>query len=1121
MVGGFLGQAQKGRARTPQTAMWDRLVIAMVAVCVLLGGGLAEGQVSPTTSVPAGGQTPGQVGVTAPVQNAAPVQTASPVGSQEKTTQGGSGAGPAASSIAGTPAATQDAGLTTTVWDWKGLRVDRILFDGVTFDKTDTLPSELPQKAGEPLDPGKVRESTRRLFASGRYRDILVRGVRQGDAVTLIFAGTPRFYVGRITINGVKNERLTSLLQFAAKLSPGTAFTDSQIATGTEGIKQMLQLQGYYEPKVAVKTETDVAGDQVNATYTVNIGPQARVGNVTVEGTDVGLTAEEFRKKGKLKTGSKVSRDTTSNALERLKKQYQKQDHLEAAVTLQKQTYDAGRKQVDYDFRVTEGPEVKVTVEGAKVSKSRLHLLVPIFEEGTIDNDLLNEGVHNIRDFQQQRGYFDAKVDVAVAGGGAAAAGAGAKRPAENVVFTVDLGKKYRVKTVTLKGNKYFSDDLLTERMRVQKSNAYLRSGRYSPSLVASDVGSIKALYKANGFDEAAVTTDVKNIDSAKGKPLKVGEIAVTFTIVEGPQQKFGTVDLSGVDVARQKDVRALMNTQSGQPFSLTTLSGDRDTVLQYYLAHGFDQVKVEIRQAKETTDAEKTDVSLNVTEGQQVFVNRVLLSGVVKTKPRVVTGQILVHAGDPLDQTALLQTQRNLYNTALFNEVVAAVQNPAGDAPQKNVLVQVTEAKRWNVTYGFGFEAQTGTPQGGTISEASCILLGLNPCNQLTQEGKAGVSPRVSLDVSRINLRGTDDSLTLHTTYGLLEQVAILTLLNPHLRDSRNFSAAISGGYSNVQDITTFTSSTLEGDFRITEKWRKRDTFIYDFQYRRVQVNNLQVSADLIPQQSQPVRVGGPGITWFHDTRSPSPLNAVKGSYTTLQGFYASSKFGSQTDFGKLDGTNSTYYQFGKQKYVFARNTRIGYEDAMGANPNVGSAACLGVLLTTNPSCNAIPLPERLYAGGASSHRGFPINGAGPRDLQTGYPVGGSAAFVNSLELRLPPSTLPLVGSSVSFVAFHDMGNVFQNAKDMFPSFLRFKQPNSSTCMNVSNPIGTCDFNYFSHAVGLGARYSTPVGPIRVDFSYNLNPPLYPVIYDFYNNPPHAAQAGHFNFFFSIGQSF
>ncbi|WP_254063753.1 POTRA domain-containing protein [Granulicella sp. S190] len=1010
----------------------------------------------------------------------------------------------------------KNAGLTNSVWQWKGLIVEKILFEGVTFDATDTLPKELTQKAGAPLDPEQVRSSLRRLYASGRYRDISVRGIRQGDQVTLIFAGAARFYVGRVTIAGVKIERLTSLLEFATKLSPGTAFADAQIAAGTAGIKEILQQQGYYEPKVSVKSEVDTAGDQVNVTYTVSIGPQARVGEIKLVGDDTGLTPEEFRKRSKLKENSKIRRDTTSNALDRLRKLYQKKNRLEATVTLQKQTYDDARDKVDYEFHANQGPEVKVSVEGAKIGTSRLHLLVPIFEEGTIDNDLLNEGVFNIRDFEQQQGFFDSKVDVRVVGSGTTA---------EQVVFTVDRGLKHKVIDVDLKGNKYFSNDLLFERMRVQKANAYQRSGRYSPALVSADVGAIQALYRANGFDEAKVTTDVKDVTTAKnGKPLKAGEIAVTYTIVEGPQQKFGKVDLEGVDASRTQDVRGLMNAQPGQPFSLVTVSGDRDTVLQYYLAHGFDQVKVELKQTKEAADADKTDVSLNVTEGQQVFVNRVLLSGVEKTRPSVVESQILVHAGDPLDQTALLQTQRNLYNIALFNEVVAAVQNPVGDAPQKNVVLQVTEAKRWNVTYGFGFEAALGTPQAGTISEASCIQLGLTfPCNQLSPEGKPGVSPRVSLDVSRINLRGSEDSLTLHTTYGLLEQVAILTLQNPHLRGSKNFSAAISGGYSNVQDITTFEASTLQGDFRVTEKFRRRDTFIYDFLYRRVKVdpNSLQVSADLIPLLSQPVRVGGPGVTWFHDTRSPGPLDAVKGSYSTLQTFVASSRFGSQTDFWKLDGTNSTYYQFGKQKYVFARETRIGYERASGSNPNIGNAACVGGLLTTNPSCSAIPLPERLYAGGANSHRGFPINGAGPRDLQTGFPVGGSAAFVNTFELRLPAQTLPLVGNSVSFVIFHDMGNVFQNAKDMFPSFTRFNQPNKSTCANVSGSIGTCNFNYFSHAVGLGARYKTPVGPIRVDFSYNLNPPVYPIIYDFNNNPPHEGQASHFNFFFSIGESF
>ena len=1020
----------------------------------------------------------------------------------------------AASSVQAGQPADNGAG-TTTVWQWKGLHVARIEFEGVTFDKMDKLPNELPQKADEPLDPEKVRESVRRLFSSGRYRDIEVRGIKQPDGVTLIFSGLPRYYVGRVTIDGVKSERLVPLLEFATKLSPGTAFMDSEIDAGTEGIRQMLQQQGYYEPTVAARQEIDTAGEQVNVTYNVAVGPQARVGQVAVEGNNIGLSMEEFRKKGKLKEGSKVTRDTISNALSRLRKQYQKNDHLEATVTLQKQTYNPSKRQVNYDFHVNQGPQVKVAVEGVKIGTSRLHLLVPIFEEGTIDNDLLNEGVHNIRDFLQQQGYFDAAVDVKMVGQNTAS---------EKVVFTVDRGPKHKVLEVDITGNKYFTDDLLRERMKVVKGNAYQRSGRYSPSLVEADVDSIQALYRANGFDEAKVTTKVQDVDdAANGKPLKEAQIRVTYIVSEGPQQKFGKVDLVGVNSSRTADLRGLMNAQPGQPFSLVTLSGDRDAVLQYYLSHGFDQAKVEIKQAKDAADPQKTDVSLNVTEGQQVFVHKVLLSGVEKTRPSVVQEQILVHAGGPLDQTALLETQRNLYSIALFNEVVAAVQNPTGDAPEKNVLLQLTEAKRWNVTYGFGLEAQTGTPTQGTISEASCIQLGLNPCN-VSQEGKVGVSPRVSLDVSRINLRGTEDTLTLHSAFGLLEQVAILTLQNPHFYGSKTWSGAVSGGYSNIQDITTFTSSTLQGDFRLTQKPQRKDTFIYDFQYRRVKVNSLQVSADLIPLQSQPVRVGGPGITWFHDTRSPSPLDAVKGTYSTIQTFVASSKFGSETDFWKVDGSNSTYYQFGKEKYVFARNTRIGYERAWSANPNIGSDACAGILLTTNPSCNAVPLPERLYAGGAASLRGFGINAAGPRDLQTGFPVGGTAAFVNTFEFRMPAPTLPYVGNSVNFVFFHDMGNVFQNPGDMFPSFLHFHQPDRETCRDVSGKVGTCSFNYFSHDVGIGARYKTPVGPVRLDFSYNLNPPIYPVIYDFSssnNGKPHVGHAGHFNFFFSIGESF
>jgi outer membrane translocation and assembly module TamA len=151
---------------------------------------------------------------------------------------------------------------------------------------------------------------------------------------------------------------------------------------------------------------------------------------------------------------------------------------------------------------------------------------------------------------------------------------------------------------------------------------------------------------------------------------------------------------------------------------------------------------------------------------------------------------------------------------------------------------------------------------------------------------------------------------------------------------------------------------------------------------------------------------------------------------------------------------------------------------------------------------------------------------------LTTGYPVGGSGVVVNTFELRLPPPTLPVVGDSVSFVLFHDMGNAFQHAGDMFTSAKNFHQPDQASCRNLlgpmlaaygqaANAVGSCNFNYYSHAVGVGARYATPVGPIRVDFSYNLNPPIYPVFDDYTGSQPYVGQGSHFNFFFSIGQSF
>ncbi len=308
---------------------------------------------------------------------------------------------------------------------------------------------------------------------------------------------------------------------------------------------------------------------------------------------------------------------------------------------------------------------------------------------------------------------------------------------------------------------------------------------------------------------------------------------------------------------------------------------------------------------------------------------------------------------------------------------------------------------------------------------------------------------------------------------------------------------------------MRTFTSQRLEGSVQLEQVVSRTQTHIpittllYRFTYRRVRASDIVVSPDLIPLYSRPVRVGMPSLSYIRDHRD-DPIDSHTGSYNTFDAGVASGVFGSEAAFGRFSGQNTTYHQFHAKRWVFARNTRLGVADPFGQ--------------TTQ-----LPLPERFFAGGGNSHRGFGINQAGPRDLTTGQPIGGNAVFVNNLEVRTPPVLLPFVADNLSFAVFHDMGNVFNSTSDMVHSIVRWKQPHRELCTTQSTS-SLCEFNYLSHAVGIGVRYKTPVGPVRLDLGYNLNPPVFPV----YSTDPttkittfSSQTLKHFNFYFSIGQTF
>ena len=218
--------------------------------------------------------------------------------------------------------------------------------------------------------------------------------------------------------------------------------------------------------------------------------------------------------------------------------------------------------------------------------------------------------------------------------------------------------------------------------------------------------------------------------------------------------------------------------------------------------------------------------------------------------------------------------------------------------------------------------------------------------------------------------------------------------------------------------------------------------------------MSDLKITPFLLPAAFAARARGIVHSTLVQDRRD-DPLEPHKGIYNTLDLGVAERVFGSQRNFLRFLARNATYHQIGK-RLVLARSTEFGDIYAFRHRER-----CAG----RHPAAGAF-LRRRRH-----SHRGFPENQAGPRDTSTGLPARRHGA-------ALQPdgaARFPLIGENIGGVLFHDMGNIYSSLEDF--SF-RLKQRELE------------DFDYMVHAVGFGMRYRTPIGPVRVDLGYSINPP-------------------------------
>ncbi len=990
-------------------------------------------------------------------------------------------------------------------------RYEGLIVSEVTFPD-ETLPGErkayldlVPQKIDQPLDRRKVGESVQALYATGRFADIRAEADRApGDKVVLSFRTTPNYFLGDVNVTGNPSHPSAGQIVNASKLNLGELFTHDKMDRAIEIVRQLMQQNGYYRSTVSESEAPHPETQQIDIVFHIEPGPSAHVGQVAVSGKQ-SFSLEQLRDIAKMHPGDQVTAARTTNALERLRKKYQKQERWLTQVRISSQVYNPRTNAVDYVFEVIPGPKVRIEVEGFKLSRGQLKKLVPVFQENALDDDLLNEGRRNLLNYLQGRGYFEAKVEYQ------------RQRRANQqnelvITYRIDPGARHKVVKVEIAGNQYFDSQALRTRMQIQIAEKFLSRGRYSQRLLSDDTSAIENLYRSNGFRQVKVTSNVEDdYDGHKD------ELAITIHVEEGAQTRIAALNILGNLAVPTDTLLARLNSTEGQPFSELYISQDRDNVLNYYFNNGFPDATFEASAKPRADNPNAIDVTYTIHEGDQVSVGNVLLTGLQHTKRSVAAREIQVKPGDPLSQLDILNTQQRLYDLGIFSQVDTATQNPDGVEQYKNVLVNITEAKRYTFNYGLGLEFQTGQPTGNS------------------SQGETGVSPRVSFGVTRLNVGGRNHTLSFKTNVGRLQQRALIGYEAPRWLTSPNLKLSFSLSYDNTIDVTTFTSQRLEGAIRLIQSLNRISTMEYRFTYRRVQATNLPTNTSLVllPLLSQPARVGMPGFTYIRDKRD-NALDPAKGNYTTIDGGVASQYVGSERDFSRLVAQNSTYYAFGKnpqreRKFVFARSTRIGVE-----TPFAGTVYVRPGLSSSAPT---IPLPELLLAGGGNSHRGFGLNQAGPRDPDSGFPIGGSAMFINNLELRFPPLSLPFVGDNLSLAIFHDAGNIFISGHDMLHNLLRWRQKDPQLCLQDST-AAQCDYAYVDHAVGIGVRYKTPIGPVRFDFGYNLNPPAFPSCQATADpsNPAASTRCTtrdpgspffvpqhvrHFNVFFSIGQTF
>jgi len=902
----------------------------------------------------------------------------------------------------------------------------------------------LIQKQGEPFSQAKIDESIAALKNGGKVKEVELEIRPQANGVRVLLVCQPAIYFGIFEFPGADGRFPYSRLLQVSDYPPRGAYSPVDIENAQASLLKFFQQNGFFEAVANPEVITDNQRGLVNVIFHVSLGRRAKFGRVLLhgappeeqDGLQKALKSWRARVRGSaIRQGRSYSLKTIQNATQYLEGQLINHNYLGSRVQLAGAEYDAATHRADIRFEVTPGALAYVKVEGAHLWGHTRKKLLPIYQIAGLDPELIQESRENLISHFQTKGYFDVAVQSDVQ----------PSQNGQNILFRIIKGERHKLTEVAVEGNHSLSNKQLRGRIKVEKGRFFSR-GNFSQRLVRTSADNLKRTYEAEGFSSVTVTPEVKRSG---------GNISVQFRVNEGPQDVVASLHVVGNNTVPVATLApAGLKVTEGQPYSVKKVDEDRNQIGAQYLRMGYLNATFRSTALSFKKNPHQLDVTYTISEGPKVLLDSVMTLGAKVTKQSLIDKTVQLKTETPLRADDLLAAEGRLYSLAgVFDWAEIDPRRPITTQTAEDALVKLHEARQNDIRYGFGFEVVN---RGGSIPSGTVALPGLPPVglpSSFQTSQKTFWGPRGTFQYFRHNFRGLGETLSFAVLGARLIQRASATYVDPHFIGTNWASNLTLSGERNSEN-PIFTSRLGNAGFQLERPLNEAatQTISVRYDYQQTALSNLLIP-DLVSPEDQHVRLSTLSSTYIRDTRD-HPLDAQKGIYQTVELAFNPTFLGSSVNFARLRAQQAYYKNLGKG-IIWANSVRIGIEQ-----PFAGSH---------------VPQSELFYTGGGSTLRGFPLNSAGPQravsvcsnpsDASTcsfiQVPTGGRELFILNSEFRIP---VPLK-KGLGVVAFYDGGNVFEH-------------------------VGFSDFrNNYSNTVGLGVRYATPIGPVRIDVGRNLNP--------------------------------